>query len=127
MKNPFDKDMEVITLRHTRACFGLISSIFHLQAVINYHIDTFLEKCGDDEKNIAISIKNSLYVDDLATGVNDVKDGKSLYETGKTLFNEAGMNLRKWKSSSTELMEYFDEMENIGSDLKNNGNENESN
>ena len=127
VKNPFEIDMEIITLRHTRACFGLISSIFHLQAVINYHIDTFLEKCGDDEKNIAISIRNSLYVDDLATGVNDVKDGKSLYETGKTLFNEAGMNLRKWKSNSTELMEYFDEMENIGSDLKNKGNENECN
>ena len=40
-------------------------------------------------------IKESLYVDDLVSGANTIEEALNM--------SEAGMNLRKWNSNSTEM------------------------
>ena len=46
-----------------------------------------------------------LYVDDLSTGVGSEKETYQLFLNSKLRMLEAGFNMRKWSSSSKELIE----------------------
>ena len=52
-------------------------------------------------------IENSLYVDNLSTGVDDPKDAIELYKAAKSIFAEANMNLRKWRSNNRDVNEFI--------------------
>ena len=53
----------------------------------------------------------SLYVDDLSTGVDGVLDGFEFYKKAKTRMSDGGFNPRKWTSNSSELMKLTNESE----------------
>ena len=48
-------------------------------------------------------IQDSLYIDDLVTGANTVDEPFKIFKVARRLMTDAGMNLRKWKSNSSEL------------------------
>ena len=47
-----------------------------------------------------------LYMDDETTAVDDVEKGKRFYDFARKALADAGLNLRKWDSNSSELREY---------------------
>ena len=53
-------------------------------------------------------IENSLYVDNLSTGVDDPKDAIELYKAAKSTSAEANMNLRKWRSNNRDVNEFIE-------------------
>ncbi|XP_061727618.1 uncharacterized protein LOC133532788 [Cydia pomonella] len=87
----------LIHYRFTRVPFGIISSPFLLNATIKYH----LSKTNDERLK---SLANDIYVDNVLTGSNSVKEAMSLYKDSKTVFQQISMNLREWSSNSKELM-----------------------
>ena len=58
-------------------------------------------------------ILKSLYVDDLNSGTSSVKEGYELYEKVKGLMLQAGMNMRKWRTNSPELMRMIKQKETV--------------
>ena len=59
-------------------------------------------------------IENSLYIDNLSTGVDDPKDAIELYKAAKSTSAEANMNLRKWRSNNRDVNEFIEgKQENI--------------
>ena len=50
-------------------------------------------------------IQQDLYVDNLITGVNTLRNAESLYKEANSLFLCAAMNIREWASNSKQLMD----------------------
>jgi len=50
-------------------------------------------------------LRQSLYVDDLVAGTSSVEEGVQFYRRSKQIMLEAGMNLRKWQTSSPALLQ----------------------
>ena len=50
-------------------------------------------------------IYNSFYVDDLLAGADDVQSAVALYQGLRNLFLKAGFDLKKWRSSSSEVID----------------------
>ena len=61
-------------------------------------------KYKDIYPNIVQHIEDSLYVDDLVLGAEDVDKGFELYKTSRKVMAEGSFNLRKWQSNSVTLM-----------------------
>ena len=91
---------KLVTYRFTRLVFGLVSSPFVLNATIRHHMDKY-ERTDPDFVDL---VKNSTYVDDFASSVQTTEDAFALYQKLKFRFKEAGFNMRKWASNSSQLM-----------------------
>ena len=76
----------------------------HLVETINHH----LQKYRNQIPEVIEKIENSLYVDDLSTGADEPKSAIELYKTAKSVFAEANMNLRKWRSNNREVNEFIE-------------------
>ena len=76
----------------------------HLGETINRH----LEKYRNQIPEVIEKIENTLYVDDLSTGADKPKSLVELYETAKSIFAEANMNLRKRRSNNSEVNEFME-------------------
>ena len=87
--------------------FGLRPSPAVLGSVISYH----LNKYSKQYTSLVQSIADSLYVDDLIAGANSVEQGFYLYKQSREIMAAASFNLRKWNSSSRELLEQIKEAE----------------
>ena len=83
-------------MRFRRVPFGLNASPFLLNATLKVH----LEKVGSVE---ALKVLSNLYVDDLVTGCDSVKEACIFAEQVVDLFKHAGMRLGKLRSNSSEL------------------------
>ena len=59
------------------------------------------------------TVLKSLYVDDLNSGSSNVTEGYELYEKTKSIMLKAGMNMRKWRTDSPELMKMIEENEAV--------------
>ena len=92
---------EVIVLRFNRVVFGVNSSPYLLNMVIQHHIDSFQEL----DPQFVSKLKQSFYVDDLVTGANTEREALSLYEKSKERMKIGGFLLRKWKTNSEILAE----------------------
>ena len=108
-EDPFDTRSKLKILRFTRVCFGLVSNMFHLEATIEHHLNRWLEDHPDINRDIINKIKHSLYVDDLSSGAEKLKDASEFYIQSRLILEKANMNLRKWKSNSNELMIFIKE------------------
>ena len=64
-ENPFDTTWKLKILRFIRVCFGLVNSMFHLEATIDHHLSCCLEVYPDINRDIINKIKHLVYVDDL--------------------------------------------------------------
>ena len=72
-EDPFDTTSKFKVSRFTRVCFGIVSSMFHLEATID-HLNHCLEDHPDINPNIISKIKHAPYVDDFSSGAEKVKD-----------------------------------------------------
>ena len=104
VEDPTDSFLKIKEKRFTRVCFGVISSMGHLGETINHH----LEKYRNQMPEVIKKIENSLYVYNLSTGVDDPKDAIELYKAAKSIFAEANMNLRIWRSNNRDVNEFIE-------------------
>ncbi|GBM11079.1 hypothetical protein AVEN_206495-1 [Araneus ventricosus] len=95
--NPEDGNEEIY--RMTRVLFGVCSSPFLLAATIKYHLKRYVEQFP----MTCELLENSLYVDDLITGREDIESAFKTSLEAFNIFKDASMNLRKWKTNSVEL------------------------
>ena len=83
--------------RFCRVPFGVVSSPFLLAGTIQHHLQ-------NESNSIAEKIKDSLYVDNVITGTQDVSQALQFYSESKRVFTKASMNLREWTSNSEDFM-----------------------
>ena len=101
IKDPNKPQPELIHLRFTHLVFGLRPSPAVLGAVINHHISKYQ---GQNPELVA-KLLASLYVDDLVTSTPDAHSAYKFYQECRKLMANGGMNLRKWHSNSSDLLE----------------------
>ena len=90
---------EVVTLRFTRALFGLSPSPFLLNGVIKQHLELWRDQLPD----VVDEVSKSMYVDDFISGSPTVTDAKKLKSETSRIFNDAQFDLHKWNSNVEEL------------------------
>ena len=78
--------------------------MLHLEATIDYHLNCCLEGHPDINPDIINKIRHSLYVDNLSSGAEKLKDRSELSIQSLLIFKMGNMNLPKWKSNSNEFM-----------------------
>ena len=91
--------------------FEVTCSPFLLNATLKHHI----EKYAIGFPEICSKLMSSLYVDDVNAGGNTVDETFELYQQSKRIMKEGNFNLRKWHSSSSELLKKIASAEEIES------------
>ncbi|XP_064468598.1 uncharacterized protein LOC135381053 [Ornithodoros turicata] len=91
------------TWRMTRVTFGIASSTFLLAATIKAHLQSVKDKFPDTVR----MLEKSVYVDDVIIGGSSDEDARNVYLEAREIFSTADMELRKWTSSSKDLMQLF--------------------
>ena len=94
--------------RFTRVMFGAICSPYLLNATVRHH----LEKYRDENEKFVDNVIKSLYCDDFVSSFDSDEEAFAQYSKLKDCFNDAGLNLRKWKSNVEELAEKIANVEN---------------
>ena len=92
------KTKKIITLRFTRALFGLSPSPFLLGGVIQQHLDKHQQQHSD----VVEEIRKSLYVDDLVSGGETVKKVQQLKKTSTEIFNDATFQTKRAFSARSQ-------------------------
>ena len=88
-----------MTLRFTRALFGLSPSPFLLHGLIQQHLDKHQQQHSD----VVEEIMKSLYVEDLVSGGETVEKVQQLKKTSTGIFDDATFQLHKWLSKASVL------------------------
>lgn len=88
--------------RFCRVPFGIISSPFLLGATIENHLDHY-------QNDIALKIKDDIYVDNIITGTDSMLEATELYSVSRNIFKDASMNMRQWASNNTEVAAFIPE------------------
>ncbi|XP_058817082.1 uncharacterized protein LOC131680381 [Topomyia yanbarensis] len=68
-------------------------------------LQSLAEEREETHPDAAKVLKQDFYVDDMLSGVDDVKDGRKLIQQLVELLQSAGFLLRKWNSNSKELLQ----------------------
>lgn len=93
---------ETVILRHRRVVFGVNSSCFILNIVINEHLQNTLDGLLDgsitkySKENIA-KLKKSFYVDNCLASVNSSEELTNFILDSRAVMEEAGFDLRGWE------------------------------
>ena len=88
-----DDSSDVQHYRFRRVPFGLCCSPFLLNATIRTHLQK-------DGSATALKALRDLYVDDLVSGVDTVEEAERYVRSSQSIFQKAGMNLGKWRTTS---------------------------
>ena len=111
---------EEVIFRFFRFCnFWENCSQYLLDSVIRYHTSQY----KDTDKNFSEKVAKSFYVDDFNSTIQNFTEGEELYKKIKLRFLNASFNVRKWKTNSLELQNYFDKMDksiSASSEIQNN-------
>ena len=99
-KNPLKPAYELVHLQFTRLVTGLRPSPAILGEVLVHHIDQYQSELPEFTRQL----KDSFYVHDLVAGASDVNKAVNFYKKAREAMTAGGMNLRKWKFNSAELM-----------------------
>ena len=87
--------------RMTRVTFGVVCSPFLATQVLRQVASDYRQQFSD-----AASItETTFYVDDCLTGADTVEEAVHIREELNALLAKACMNLRKWRSNSTDLLQ----------------------
>ncbi|GFT19394.1 uncharacterized protein NPIL_29141 [Nephila pilipes] len=89
--------------RFNRVNFGVSSSPFLLAATIRNHIEKYKHEFPDTVE----LLDRSFYVDDLISGGNEFEEALQTSRRAKYVMEAAGMDLRKWITNDTNLMEQW--------------------
>ena len=100
MNNLNAVEPEIVFMRFLHVVFGLPSSPFLLGGTLQHHIKRY----QPDVPAFVEKLLKPLYVDDLISGSNSVKEAFELFLKSKACLSEASFHLRKWASSRKELM-----------------------
>lgn len=100
-----EKETSLRMLRMTRVVFGASSSPFLLAATIRKH----LRQYEAEHPKVVEIISSSLYVDDFISSSSEVTEAYTVTKTAKNIMSEAGMELCKWMTNSSELKEKWQE------------------
>ena len=92
-----DDNLEVC--QFCRVLFGAAPLPFLFQATVQYHFG----KSASNSDCVAKDLKESMYVDNVVTGVTDDKQAVHYYTHSRELLATAGMNLRQWTTNSKVL------------------------
>ena len=98
---------ETIVLRFARVAFGVSSSPFLLNATIAHHMESYRQI----DPSFVNKFLNSIYVDDVSLGSDDVESTYELYVKAGSRLAEAGFKLRKFTTNSRELQYLIDDNE----------------
>ncbi|GFW74375.1 uncharacterized protein TNCV_2412741 [Trichonephila clavipes] len=109
-ENPNGPEELIQSYRMTRVLFGVSSSPFLLAATIKHHLKRYVEKFPETCE----MLNNSLYVDDLVSGRENVEQAFKTSLESVDIFRGASMILRKWQTNSPELRDRWKE---IGMDI----------
>lgn len=89
--------------RFCRVPFGVCCSPFLLNCTIRHHLKSWTSET-ELESELVIDLDQSTYVDDYVSGANDETSALSKILTARSIMDAAGMDLRKWSSNSTLIM-----------------------
>ncbi len=95
-----NEDGKICEARMARLIFGMRPSPFVATAVIRHHAELNKQEFPDASK----AILSSFYVDDFIGGAATVEEALHLQQSLCKLLSMAEMNLRKWRSSHTEVI-----------------------
>ena len=101
------KEPEIIVYRYRTVVFGVRSSPFLLNAVLQHPVKTYQEQ----DPEFASKLLHSFYVDDLVSGCENSEKALDLYEKAKERMLEGGFKLRKWKTNDEELLKEIQKRE----------------
>ena len=90
-----------------RVVFGVSSSPFLLNAMINHH----LKQCASTNPELVDLLLRSIYVDDVIMGASDMEMALKLYEGSKRILKEGGFNLRMFATNALQLQKAVDAAE----------------
>ena len=79
--------------------YGCGPSPFVLNGTLKHH----LSKYEEDDPHFVQKMKNSLYIDDLASGGNSAKEAYNIYLKARARMMHGGFEMHKWKSNSSKL------------------------
>ena len=91
--------------RMTRVTFGVSASPF--LAIRTLH--QIAEDQGEGYPEATQHIKSSFYVDDFLGGADNPEEALLLYSQLRTVLSRGGFQLRKWRSSSKEVLQHIPE------------------
>lgn len=108
--NIFDIDLSIIVYKFARVFFRLISSQFLLNETLKVHFSKLLHQ----QKNGTLLEKllRDLYMDDLVSSLNEVKQAFGSSETSKDILSMGDFELRK-RNTNCERLQNF-----INNDMK---------
>ena len=86
--------------RYRTVVFGVRSSPFLLNAVLQHHIKLYQEEGPE----FVSKLLHSLYVDELMSASERIEKALELYQKAKDRMLLGGFKLRKWKTNNTELL-----------------------
>ena len=91
------------TLRFTRVPFGVISSPYHLSAVIRHHLE-------QEESETAKEIVSNIYADNILLGAKTEEEARRKIKETIEMFDGACMPLREWTCNDEKIhKEYSDD------------------
>ena len=94
-------DQPVATYCMNRVTFGVRSSLYLAVRALQ---QTAADFSTPDSLN-SWHIHNSFYVDDFLAGADDVSSAVQLYQELRELLLKAGFDLKKWRSSSSDVLQ----------------------
>ncbi len=93
-------DGSLLTCKMKRLTFGVRPSPFIATSVIRHHATNHESQFPKATK----AVKQQFYVDDFLSGASTVEEAAELREEMCDLLKQCGMNLRKWRSNSKQLL-----------------------
>ena len=84
-----------------RVTFGVAASPYLAVKTLQQAAKDF----GGDLPQASWHVEHSFYVDDLLGGANTVDEAISLYSNLRTILGKAGFQLKKWRSSSSRVLD----------------------
>ena len=101
--------------RMTRVTFGVICSPFLAICTTQKHA----RRCKETFPEASEEILRNTYVDDFASGKDEVHEALRLQRSSTELMEQAAFNLTKWSSNSPELMQAVPEKDRASESLIN--------
>ena len=93
--------------KFTCVVFGVAPSPYLLNATIAQHLRQF----EDTHVNTVKKIRESIYVDDVLMGANDMHEAFTLYQESKHIFSTGGFNLGKFATNCAKVQSLIDTAE----------------